>query len=202
MSNEALVAELIRTKVLKTPHIIETFLNVDRGDFVLPEHIDFAYEDKPLPLVDGATISQPRTVAIMLELLQPQPNQKILDIGTGSGWTTALLAECVGPKGKIYGTEIKRTILDLTKINLEKYPHKHTHVLLATEVLGYPNEAPYDGVLVSAAAESLPHDLTAQLKIGGIMVIPIQHSLYQILRISDDEVEASEFPGFSFVPLK
>ncbi len=202
MNNEALTTGLIRTKTLKTPHLIEAFLSIDRGDFVMKQHRDFAYEDKPLPLVGGATISQPSTVALMLELLQPQPNEKILDVGSGSGWTTALLAECVGEKGKVIGLEIIPEVLKLGKNNLKAYKFKQAQVRLAEKTLGLANEAPFHRILVSAATEVFPHDLSDQLAIGGVMVIPIQHSIYKVTRISEDEVEATEFPGYTFVPIQ
>ena len=202
MTNETLVSKLIRSKVLNSPHIVEAFLNVDRGDFVLPQYMDAAYDDVALPLVGGATISQPTTVAFMMEQLQPQPKEKILDIGSGSAWTTAILSECVGEKGKVIGTEILFDVLKLGKENLSKYNYPQAELRSAGKKLGLEEEAPFDKILVSAAAEKLPQQLSSQLKIGGTMVVPVEHSILRIIRISEEEVEAHEYPGFSFVPLK
>src|SRR3989344_867492 len=102
---EGLIQELLSGGYLKTPRIIDAFRLIDRADFVLPEYKDEACGNYPLPIGEGQTISQPLTVAFMLELLNPQPGEKILDIGAGSGWQTALLAEIVGPKGQIVAIE-------------------------------------------------------------------------------------------------
>jgi len=202
MNNESFVAELIRSKALKTSSSFEAFLTVDRSDFVVEKYKDFAYDDKALPLIEGSTISQPTTVAIMLELLQPQANQKILDIGSGSAWTTALLSEIVGENRMVIGTEINPEVLNLGKGNLEKYNYPQAQMIPAGKNIGLLSESPFDRILVSAAASSMPTELTEQLAVGGIMVIPIQHSLFKVVRISETQIEASEFPGFSFVPLK
>jgi len=202
MSQENLVSQLIRDRRLKTPLLTEIFLSIDRKDFVMPDQVSFAYEDRPLPLIRNSTISQPTTVAIMFELLQPQMNEKILDVGSGSGWTTALLAEAVGSKGKVFGLEIHKDLVNLGSEHIKKYGFKNVKLLKADpKRLGLAKEAPFDKILVSAAAPDVPHDLISQLKIGGIMVIPILNSIFKITRLNEDEVEAQEYPGFSFVPL-
>src|SRR3989338_8071025 len=105
MTKEVLIDDLIGGGYLKTPLIIEAFKKIDRADFVSENLRDEAYENYPLPIGFDQTISQPLTVAFMLELLQPQPGEKILDIGSGSGWTTTLLAFCVGKEGRGFGLE-------------------------------------------------------------------------------------------------
>src|SRR3989344_6125935 len=104
-SSKELIDYLIERKILKTPRIIEAFRAVDRAAFVLPEYKDEAYENHPLPIGEGQTISQPETVAFMLEKLDPAAGEKILDVGSGSGWTTALLADIAGDSGKDFGIE-------------------------------------------------------------------------------------------------
>lgn len=202
MAQKNLVNYLIRSGVLKTAAIIEAFKKVDRADFVLLEFKDNPYGDYPLALGWGQTISQPTTVAFMLELLAPQKNEKILDVGSGSGWTTALLAAIVGEQGKVWGIEIVPQLAEFGKNNLKKYNFPQAEIILAEKELGLGKEAPFDKILVSAAAAELPRELAAQLKIGGRLVLPIKNSVWQIDKISENKFKKREFFGFVFVPLK
>jgi len=201
-SKEKLVEYLVNTGVLKTQEIIKAFNEIDRADFVPKEYLNEAYEDHPLPIDRGQTISQPTTVALMLELLQPKVGDKILDIGAGSGWTTALLAQIVGSKGIVLGVEIVLELFELGRKNLEKYNFSNAEILQANEVVGLKKEAPFDKILVSAAGEELPQELVDQLKVGGRMVIPIKNSVWKIDKVSESEIKKDEYPGFVFVPLK
>ncbi|WP_200763301.1 protein-L-isoaspartate O-methyltransferase [Nitrosophilus alvini] len=198
-SNKKLVEHLIDCGVLKTQEIIEAFKNIDRKDFVPKKYLDAAYDDYPLPIGHGQTISQPFTVAFMLELLQPEKGDKILDIGSGSGWTTALLAFIVKDKGEVIGLERFPELVEFGQKNLSKYNFKNARIEEA-ETLGIPGEK-FDKILVSASAASLPETLVDQLKTGGRMVIPILESIYKIDKISESEIEKEEHYGFAFVPL-
>jgi len=120
VSNAALIIHLKETDVLKTKRIISALRLIDRADFVPAKLRLQAYEDYPLPLLDGQTISQPYTVALMLELLRPSPGSKVLDVGSGSGWTTALLAQIVGHSGKVSGVEIVPGLVKFGQKNLAK----------------------------------------------------------------------------------
>ncbi len=195
------VQKFMRTGVLRTSKIIEAFQKIDRKDFVLPECQAQAYEDYPLPIGQGQTISQPYTVAFMLELLEPREGQKILDVGSGSGWTTALLAYITGEKGKVYGLEIIPELVALGQKNLKKYQFPQAVILQAGEELGLLKEAPFDRILASAAAKELPQQLIQQLKIGGIMVIPVQGNILKVTKISETKTHIQTFEGFRFVPL-
>ncbi len=117
---KTLVSELVERGRLKTPEIIKAFEKIDRANF-MGYKTDLSYVDNAFPIGHGQTISQPTTVAIMFELLQPKPGDKVLDIGSGSGWTTALLSEIVGPKGKVYSIEIIKELYKFGKKNVEKY---------------------------------------------------------------------------------
>lgn len=199
-----LVDYLIKNHTLKTPRIINAFKKIKRIDF-LPDHLkDLAELDEALPIGWGQTISQPTVVAFMLELLQPKEGEKILDVGFGSGWTTALLAEIVGKKGKVFGIEIIPEVFDFGKKNISKYnflEKGRVKLILGDGSKGYPESAPFDKILVSASAKECPPALKRDLKIGGRLVIPIRQSLFLFKKIKENEFEKEEFPGFLFVPL-
>ena len=188
-------------KVLKSPRIIRAFEKIDRADFVRSDYAFEVYEDYPLPIGHGQTISQPTTVAFMIELLSPQEGDKILDVGSGSGWTTALLSEIVGQSGGVYGLERIPELVDFGRNNLKKYKFKNAEIFQAGEALGLPDKAPFDRILVSAGADELPKKLLEQLKIGGIMIIPIGDSIFKIIKTTDKEIKKEEYKGFVFVPL-
>ena len=182
---------------------------MDRADFVPPEYRDDAYGDFPLPIGFGATISQPTVVAFMLELLQPRKGDKVLDVGTGSGWTTALLAHIVGPSGSIAGIEIIPELVALGMANLRKYNLPQAKIVQAKEHVlglpaqaGLPEKAPFDKILVSAAADSLPQELIDQLANGGRMAIPIRDSVWRVEKKAEGSLNKEEFFGFAFVPLR
>ena len=202
MNKDELIEKLIADEMLKTERIIEAFRGVDRADFMQGEYKDEAYGDYPLPIGHEQTISQPSTVAFMLELLQPAAGDKVLDVGSGSGWTTALLAQIVGPEGRVFGLELVPDLVKFGSENLGKYNFPHARIQQADDVLGLPPEAPFDKILVSAAGQVLPQGLIDQLKVGGRLVIPIQNSVWKIDKLSETEIDKTEFSGFAFVPLK
>jgi protein-L-isoaspartate(D-aspartate) O-methyltransferase len=199
---EQLVNELIARRALKTRSIISAFRRTDRQKFVHPETAAEAYGDYPLPIGFGQTISQPYTVAFMLELLAPRPGEKILDVGSGSGWTTALLAHLVGEKGRVFGVEIVPELVAFGQENLKKCKLPQAEVRPAGKTFGLPEEAPFDRILVSAASsKTVPPELLAQLKTGGTMVIPLGNSIMRLRKTAAGKTEVEEFPGFVFVPL-
>lgn len=132
-SKKQLVQDLIFFKVLKTPDIIDAFKRIDRADFVPEKYRNEAYEDYPLPIGFGQTISQPATVAFMFELLRPKPGDIVLDIGSGSGWTVAMLASIVGNTGYVTGVEIIPELVTFGRKNLRKYPFVNASILSARE---------------------------------------------------------------------
>ncbi len=202
MDHNDLADHLIRTGILKTPPLRQAFRKVDRIDFVRNDYVDLAYQDHPLPIGFGQSISQPYTVAFMLELLQPQKNQVILDLGSGSSWTTALLAEIVGPKGRVYGVEIIPELLEFGSKNLERYRYKNITLKPAQQRLGLPEFSPFQKILVSAEGQDLPAILTDQLATNGTLVMPINGTITKIDKFSDTYLETQSFPGFAFVPLQ
>jgi protein-L-isoaspartate(D-aspartate) O-methyltransferase len=201
---DSLVRDLIYQGYLKTDRIIDAFSKIKRIDF-LPDDLQSAsHANIPLPIGQGQTISQPLTVAFMLEKLDPRPGDKILDVGSGSGWTTALLANIVGKKGKVVGLERIKSLRDFGINNISKYhliEGGRAKIICADGTKGYVNEAPYNRILVSAAASEIPKVLIKQLSVGGRLVIPVKNSIWVLEKISDKDFREEEFPGFVFVPL-
>lgn len=198
---DRLVDDMISSNMLKSPLIIDAFRTIDRKYFVPEEYEDAAYADMPLPIGDYQTISQPSTVAFMLERLDPKHGNKVLDIGSGSGWTTALLCYMVGDKGSVIGLERVESLVEQGSNNLSKFRFvTDCRIERAGDKLGLPGEQ-FDRILVSAAADEIPEALFAQLKIGGILVIPIRESIFKFTKVSETDVKKEEFYGFVFVPL-
>jgi len=199
-TNEDLINHLIETNAMHSQNIIDAFLNVDRANFVLDANDYAVYADHPLPIGHEQTISQPTTVAMMLEMLRPNEGQKVLDIGSGSGYTTALLAYIVGDKGSVTGLERVPYLVKYGNDNLKKYGWKNVKIIQSENGLGLVGET-FDRILVSAAANEFPLKLTQQLNIGGKLVIPVKNSIFEITKKEDGELQGVEHYGFTFVPL-
>lgn len=177
------------------------FERVRRIDFLPPEQHGFARENAALPIGHGQTNSQPSTVFDMLDLLDVAPGQRVLDVGCGSGWTTALLGDLVGPEGEVVGVEIVPELTAWGRLNLQQYAMAWTRIEQAREgLLGLPEDAPYDRILVSAQASRLPEDLLGQLRVGGRLVVPVSGRM-TVVRRTDGEPEISHAGWYSFVPL-
>jgi protein-L-isoaspartate(D-aspartate) O-methyltransferase len=199
-----IIDELIDNKILKTLTIINAFNEVKREDFVRDEFFDKAEENYPLPIGFNQTISQPLTVAFMLELLQPKEGHKILDIGSGSGYTTALLSHIVGQRGKVYGVEYIKELKKFGEDNIKKYSYIKsgvTKMFCGDGTKGLKEEAPYDRILVSAMAGEVPNELKKQLKVKGKLVIPYEEGVSLFIKKPDNTFYVKKYPGFIFVPL-
>jgi protein-L-isoaspartate(D-aspartate) O-methyltransferase len=175
---------------------------VPRRDFLPRSQRPFANQDRPLPIGRGQTSSQPTTVGAMLRLLRVPIGARVLDIGAGSGWSTALLAYLTGPQGSVLGVERDSRLAEWGAANVERTGMYWAQIVPATPgVLGQPRENGWDRILVSASAPALPRALVEQVGYGGRMVIPIRTSLLLIERLPDGRTRATEHGGYRFVPL-
>lgn len=199
-----LVNDLIYHGYLRSDEVIEAMSDVNRADFLPPKFQQQAEVEMALPIGHGQTVTPPRTTAIMLELLDVKKGHHVLDVGTGSGWTAALLGNIVGAGGRVVTIERIDDLIAIAKENLEKYRYlsdSRVECISGDAMDGYAKEAPYDRILVSAAATAVPEALKSQLKIGGKLVIPLHNSICYFEKKSADDYYKEEFSGFNFVPL-
>jgi protein-L-isoaspartate(D-aspartate) O-methyltransferase len=197
---------LVKKHILRcvnNARVIEAMNKVPRHEFVFEENKDFAYEDNALSIGYGQTISQPSLVALMTELLAVNINDRVLEIGTGSGYQTAILAELAK---EVYSVELIPELLGRAKKTLKYLGYRNIHLIIGDGGKGYAEEAPYDKVMVTAVAESLPNHLLDQLKVNGKMVIPLgsrenDQYIYGIRKTGVKDYEADKGPMVRFVPL-
>lgn len=203
-TNEELIHELKEGGYLKTSTIQEAFRIIDRAFFVPEEYRRVAYENHPLPIGFGQTISQPLTVAFMLSLVEPKVGEKILDIGMGSGWQAALLAFLVGEHGSVVGVERVPELAGIAEKNLEKtsgIKKGSIKVVLGDGTKGYSADAPYDKIIAAASGSAIPTLWKEQLKIGGRIVAPVGQGICVLNKTGPNEFTEQNYFGFSFVPL-
>ena len=199
-----LINTLISQGYLKSDALIDAFNTIRREEFIPDEFITEADTNIPLPIGYGQTISQPLTVAVMLELLDLQSGQKVLDVGSGSGWSSALKASAVGEDGLVIAVERIPELHDFGKKNIDKFGFvsmRRVKCVLGDGTQGYAAGAPYDRILVSASSDEIPEAYKKQLAVGGKMVLPIYNSLAYVEKRSEDDFYIERFPGFVFVPL-
>ena len=155
---------------IKDKHVLAAMSRIPREYFIPDDKRHLAYEDSPVPIGCDQTISQPYIIALMTEALELKGNETVLEVGTGSGYQTAILAELVS---RVVTVERIRVLAESAKKVLRRLGYKNVEMHLAGEILGWPQKSPYDAIIVTAGAPNIPDDLLAQLKIGGIMVIPV-----------------------------
>jgi protein-L-isoaspartate(D-aspartate) O-methyltransferase len=193
--------EEIRTKGISDEKVLEAIGKVPRHFFMESSFINFSYKDSAFPIGAGQTISQPYTVAFQTQLLKIQPHEKVLEIGTGSGYQTAILIE-VG--AKVFTIERQKELYLKAKATLERMGY-HPHFFYGDGYAGLPTYGPFDKILVTAGAPEIPKALVDQLKVGGKMVIPVGDSQGQNMMLiekhADDNIETSNNGRFIFVPL-
>jgi protein-L-isoaspartate(D-aspartate) O-methyltransferase len=185
------------------PAVLSVMGRVPRHEFVPEEYLDQAYENHPLPIGYGQTISQPYIVALMTQELQIEEGNRVLEIGTGSGYQAAVLAE-LGVE--VYTIEIITPLAEAAGTRLDRLEYSGIHIRNGDGYDGWPEEAPFDGILVTAAPDHVPPPLLDQLAVGGILVIPVgpvgdYQELWKITRIGLDQYESVSLGGVRFVPL-
>ncbi len=198
---EALIRKLQREGIIKSNKVKRAMLKVPRHLFVPPHLAKYAYEDSPLPIGHGQTISAPHMVAMMSELLDLEEGQKVLEIGTGSGYQAAILAEIVGNEGLIVSVEY---IPDLAKgayRTLKSLGYDNVLVVIFDGSLGFPSLKPYDRIIVTCASPRFPEHLLRQLKPDGIMVVPVGGSFYQKLVVYR-RGKIEDYGYVAFVPMR
>ncbi len=194
MNKEQLLRSLRKEKFPED--IVKAFSKVEREDFVPKDFKIRAYEDTALHIGKGQTISQPYTIAFMLMLLEIRDDQKILEVGSGSGYVLALINE-ISKNSRLYGIERISEIAQRSKSVLSN--KKNITLVYGDGSKGLPDAAPFDRILVSASADSIPQKLLKQLKMGGILVVPVRNSIIYLKKyINENQIK--EFPGFAFVP--
>lgn len=193
MKKEELIRKL---KFHKFPRkILDAFEKLNREDFVPRDLKKQAYEDKPLPIGAGQTISQPYTIAFMLNLLELRDKLKILEVGSGSGYALALINQ-ISKNSEIYGIERIKKLAEKSRGILDK----SITIIHGDGSKGLKEKAPFDRILVSASASDMPQKLVAQLKIGGVLVVPVRNSIIYLKKFRNKN-KIIEYPGFLFVPL-
>ena len=184
---------------------IEDALRKYKREFFVPESCKhLAYRDFPLSIGHDQTISQPSTVVSMTEALDVKEGEKVLEVGTGSGWQAAVLSHLVGDKGKVYTIEILEDLAEFARSNLKKVGVKNVEVFTGDGSIGLKDKAPFDKIIVTAACPDIPKPLMDQLKVGGIMVIPVGNLYLQemyVVRKLKNDVEKKSIGSFMFVPL-
>ncbi|WP_048151460.1 protein-L-isoaspartate(D-aspartate) O-methyltransferase [Palaeococcus ferrophilus] len=201
---ERTVKALVGERLIRSEEVRQAFLKYPRYLFVEERYRGYAHVDEPLPIPAGQTISAPHMVAIMLELAELEPGMKVLEIGTGSGWNAALIAELV--KTDVYTVERIPELVEFARRNLERAGVKNVHVILGDGSKGFPPKAPYDRILVTAGAPKVPEPLVEQLKPGGRLIIPVGsyhlwQDLYIVEKSETGEIRKRRWGGVAFVPL-
>jgi protein-L-isoaspartate(D-aspartate) O-methyltransferase len=195
------LVETVRSKGISDERILNALHTVPRHLFMESSFINFSYQDQAFPIGAGQTISQPYTVAFQTQLLDIKPNDKILEIGTGSGYQTAILLEL---GARVYTIERQKELYLKAQELLGKLGYK-PHFFFGDGMEGKPAYGPYDKILITAAADEVPEKLLQQLKIGGIIVVPVggrfSQSMMKIVRTSDTEYNKTSHGAFVFVPL-
>src|SRR3989338_293743 len=190
--------------VVKNKLILDAFMKINREDFVLPVYKEQAYEDVPLQIIGGQTISQPTTVVTFLEALELNEKCKVLEIGAGSGYNASLMG-AICRKGKVISTEVVDELVEYAKNNIRKTGLRNVKIIKWDGTKGYEKEKPYDRIICTAAVPEIPEVWVKQLKTNGIIVAPVGplHSQTLVkLRKVKGGVKISELGGFIFVPAR
>ncbi len=197
-----MVAEQIVGRGITDTAVIHAMRTVPREHFVLPEYVEFAYSDGPLPIPAEQTISQPYVVALMISLLRLQPEDRVLEVGTGSGYAAAVLSQIVQ---ELYTVERHAELVEYARERLAGLGYDNLFIRHGDGSLGWPEHAPYDGIIVAAGGPKVPQTLREQLAVGGRLVMPVggrtSQSLVLVERVGQDKFRQKRLQGVRFVPL-
>jgi protein-L-isoaspartate(D-aspartate) O-methyltransferase len=197
---EKMVETQIKARGVKDPRVLSALRKVERNRFVPEEYLNSAYSDQPLPIGEGQTISQPYIVALMTELLELKGDEKVLEIGTGSGYQAAILAELAK---EVYSIEIIESLASLADKRLRQLGYQNIHVKAGDGYLGWPEVAPFDAIIITAAPDHIPKPLIEQLKEGGRMVVPVGTYTQELKKIvkRSGKIETTDVIPVVFVPM-
>lgn len=199
-----LINYLKNSRFLNDKNVEDAFRNIPRHEFVPESELDYAYNNEPLLIKNKQTISQPGVVSRMTEWLDVRKGQKILEIGTGSGWQTAILSFLVG-EGTVYSVERYSELVKFAQENLKKLNIDNVHVILGDGSVGFTKESPYDRIIITAACTEIPLPLIEQLKEGGLIIAPVgdsSQSLVLLQKTSKGIIEIKNESHYVFVPLR
>ena len=199
-----LISVLKLSGFLTDEKVESAFRHIPRHEFVPESELDRAYYNEPLSIMNGQTISQPGVVSRMTEWLDVKEGQKILEIGSGSGWQTAILSYLVG-NGTVYTIERHQKLVEFTKSNLEKLGIKNVNVILDDGSQGYAQKAPYDRIIITAACSEIPKPILEQLADDGLIVAPVGDSIQSLVLLQKTPNGIKEIksqPNYVFVPLR
>lgn len=202
LARKRMVREQIEGRGIHTPRLLAAFEAVPRHLFVPPEELAWAYADGPLPIGEGQTISQPYIVALMTDLLDLQPTDRVLEVGTGSGYQAAILSQLAA---EVHTVEILPALAQRAAERLARLGYSNVHVHVGDGSLGWPEAAPYDAILVAAAGPEVPPPLLEQLAEGGRLVAPVGGRYTQVLEIVErrgNEFARRQDIPVAFVPLR
>ncbi len=196
-----MLVDTLRMKGIEDENVLEAINRIPRHLFMDSAFVEFAYRDEAFPIAAGQTISHPYTVAFQTQLLHIQRDEKVLEIGTGSGFQTAVL---VAMGAEVFTIERQKELFDFSKVILRKINFEPRYQTYGDGYKGLPSFAPFDKIIVTAGAPEIPTELLKQLTIGGVMVIPVgekSQKMITIIRLKEDSFEKYEFGDFQFVPM-
>lgn len=205
MGKQELISYWTKSGIVTNKLVLKAFKKIKRENFILKQYKSEAYGDYPLPIGYGQTISQPTTIMMMLETLELKSKDKVLEIGTGSGYSGAIIAEAINP-GKIYTLEIIKELVEFSKANLKKTKLKNIEVIKADGSVGYKKNSPYNKIIVNAASKEIPEPLLKQLKLNGILVAPVGSGIFgqEMVKIKKtrEGIKKENLGSFVFVKLR
>jgi len=200
---DQMVAEQLEARGICDPAVLAAMRIVPREAFVSEQYRHFAYDDGPLPILEGQTISQPFVVALMIEAVEIRAGNRVLEIGTGSGYAAAVISRIAA---EVYTVERHKSLVNYARQNVVTVGYKNVHVRLGDGTLGWPEKAPYDAIIVAAGGPQVPQALKDQLVVGGRLIIPVgseqrAQRLVKVIRVSEEEFKQQTLSHVRFVPL-